>query len=146
MTRGLTFTLTASLLVLAGGLQSCSAGQEHGGGDWIEDDFAAASAASEESGRPILLDLYADWCGPCRTLASEYFTAPEMQEVLGGFVLAKADVDGAEGGRLAQVYGVSAIPCVVITTADGTEIDRIVGLLPTPADYAAALGEILAGI
>ena len=42
----------------------------------------------------------------------------------------------------AQQYAVSAIPCVVIANADGTEIDRIVGTTPTIGDYVQALQEI----
>lgn len=113
---------------------------------WIADDLDSALALAGETGRPVLLDLYADWCGPCRTLGEEYFTSPEMQEVLGRFILARADVDGSEGSVLAARFGADAIPCVVILSPDGTEISRIVGLTPTVAEYRTRLEEILAGI
>ncbi len=139
------------LLCLAAGMTfvgGCGDEASDGGhaGGWIEDDFAAAAESSVTSGRPVLLDLYADWCGPCRTLATSYFPDPSMSSTLSSFVLARADVDGSEGSRLAEIYGVSSIPCVLILAPDGTEYGRITGVMPAVADYKAELERILAGI
>lgn len=140
----------AALLVLIGLPASCACGAGAPGqpaqAGWIADDLDSALALAGETGKPVLLDLYADWCGPCRTLGEEYFTSPEMQEVLGRFVLARADVDGNEGSALASRFGADAIPCVIILSADGTEISRIVGLTPSIEEYRTSLEEILAGI
>lgn len=110
---------------------------------WFENDFDAAAAQAESSGKPLLIDMYADWCGPCRTLSEEYFTSEEMYPVLSSFVLLKIDVDDPDMAQYAQTYNVSSIPCVVIAEADGTEIDRIVGTTPTVAGYVTALEGIL---
>jgi len=106
---------------------------------WIIDDFDAASAEAAASGKPLLVDLYADWCGPCVTLGEQYFTSDEMFPVLSKFVLLRLDVDNPAVAPYAQQYNVSAIPCVVIAQADGTEIDRIVGTTPTIAEYVREL-------
>lgn len=110
---------------------------------WFQDDFDAASAEAEASGKPLLIDMYADWCGPCRTLGEEYFTSEEMSPVLSRFVLLRIDVDNPDMAQYSQRYNVSAIPCVVIAHADGTEIDRIVGTTPTIAGYVTELEGIL---
>lgn len=110
---------------------------------WFHNDFDAASAEAEATGKPLLIDMYADLCPPCRTLSEEYFTSDEMYPVLSSFVLLKIDVDDPDMARYSQRYDVSSIPCVVIAEADGTEIDRIVGTTPTIAGYVTALEGIL---
>ena len=110
---------------------------------WFEDDFDAASAEAAASGKPILIDMYADWCGPCVPLGEQYFTSEEMRPVLSRFVLLRLDVDNPDIALYAQQYNVSAIPCVVIAEADGTEIDRIIGTTPTIGEYVRALESII---
>lgn len=70
----------------------------------------------------VLVDMYAEWCGPCKALS------PILEELSGkieNVTFAKLDVDEAD--EIAQEYGVMSIPCVVIFK-DGKEVSRIVGL------------------
>lgn len=142
--RMMLLVLAAGLPVLGGCGEEAPSGAEAAG--WIEDDFALAAESAVTSGKPVLLDLYADWCGPCRTLATSYFPDPTMSATLSSFVLARADVDGTEGSRLADIYGVSSIPCVLVLAPDGTEYGRITGVTPTVEGYKAELERILGGI
>ncbi len=134
--------LLSGVLIAGIALTGCdSSTSQHAG--WIEDDMDAAMAQAEEEGKPLLIDLYADWCGPCRTLSEQYFPSDELQPVLVNFVLAKIDIDTPSGGEIANRYGVSSIPTIIIAEADGTEIERIVGTTPTAGEYAEALQEIV---
>jgi thiol:disulfide interchange protein len=118
-------------------------GQEAAGElTWFMDDFDAASAEAATSDRPLLIDMYADWCGPCVTLGEQFFTSDEMYSILSNFVLLRLDVDNPEVASYAQRYNVSAIPCVVIAEADGSEINRIVGTTRTVGEYVRALEDI----
>ena len=121
--------------------QTGSGQQQEAAGElaWFMDDFDAASAEAAASEKPLLIDMYADWCGPCVTLGERFFTSDEMYPILSKFVLLRLDVDNPEVASYAQRYNVSAIPCVVIAEADGSEINRIVGTTRTIGEYVRAL-------
>lgn len=74
-----------------------------------------------KSEKPVLLDFYADWCGPCRMLSGEIEDFAEENEE---YKICKLNVD--EVSELAQLYGVLSIPTVVLMK-DGKEVDRFVG-------------------
>ncbi len=67
----------------------------------------------------VLVDFYADWCGPCRMLA------PIMDEIAEQYKVYKVNVDEEE--ELAYKYGIMSIPCV-ISFKDKKEYKRSVGL------------------
>ena len=74
--------------------------------------------------RPVLLDFYADWCGPCRMLAPVLDSiASERDDI----VIAKVNVD--DEPELAAEYGVISIPTLVALRG-GEVVDRSVGARP----------------
>ncbi|HEY6533915.1 MAG TPA: thioredoxin [Acidimicrobiales bacterium] len=77
---------------------------------------------------PVVVDLWAEWCGPCKTLG------PILEQIVdetdGQVVLAKVDVD--QNPQTAQAFQVQSIPAVY-AVADGKIIDGFVGAQPEEA-------------
>ncbi|MGF6494882.1 putative thioredoxin [Luteibacter sp. 621] len=86
----------------------------------FENDVIQASLQT-----PILVDLWAEWCGPCKTLGP--MLEKLAAEYNGAFRLAKIDVDAEQ--QLAAMFGVRSIPTVILIK-DGQMADGFAGALP----------------
>ena len=110
----------------AGGVPRCAAC--HTALPWLtaagDGDFDQVVTAST---LPVLLDLWAPWCGPCRVVAPGVERA--ARELAGRLKAVKVNVD--EAPRVAEHLGVRGIPTLLLLR-DGREIARQVGAVPPP--------------
>jgi thioredoxin 2 len=108
----------------AAGLPRC--GSCHGGLPWIvEADDADFGSVAEQSPVPVLVDFWAEWCGPCRMVSPVLDKLARERE--GAVKLVKVDVDKNPG--LSRRFDVQAIPTLMVII-DGKVAARQAGAAP----------------
>lgn len=96
--------------------------------------FDEAMKKAQEEKKELFADFYAEWCGPCKAMASEVFTLPEVGEYFNShFVCVQIDVDAKENKDIAKKYNVTALPTMVFISREGKELRRIQGGVPPEA-------------
>jgi thioredoxin 1 len=84
----------------------------------------------EISGKiPVLVDFYADWCGPCRMLGPVLEELSGDKDFEGKLKFAKLSTE--QYPELAESNNVQGIPCMIFFK-NGVEVNRIVGFAPKP--------------
>ncbi len=78
-----------------------------------------------KSDKPVLVDFWAEWCGPCRTLGP--ILDEVSTEMADKALVVKVNVD--ENGELAQQYGIRGIPTMIFFK-DGEAAKTLVGIQP----------------
>lgn len=103
--------------------------------------FSEGYAEAQATGRPMLVDVYTDWCGWCKRMDRDVYTKPEVRAALAAwFVPIKLNAESSEAARfegrgftartLAQHFGVNGYPTTLFLRSTGAPITRVPGYVP----------------
>ncbi|RLB42345.1 MAG: cytochrome C biogenesis protein [Deltaproteobacteria bacterium] len=96
--------------------------------------------------KPVIIDFYADWCGPCREMDKTTFRDQRVKALIGKFFPIRVDLtkQSPETKKLVQRFNVRGVPTVVFLRPDGTEVSslRIQAYAP-PYTFASKMAEVL---
>ncbi len=88
-------------------------------------DFAKATAEAKKTGRLMLVDFNATWCGPCQMYKKDVFPTKAFKDATKDVVL--VDIDTDKQPALAKKFKVSGIPDIRFVTPGGREVGKLVG-------------------
>ena len=92
-------------------------------------DFSQALSTAETEQKPIFIDFYTLWCGPCIKYAKEVLSDEEVGQAMNAtFVNLKYNAKKGEGIELAKKYEVYGFPTYLIIDHNGNIIERIINL------------------
>ncbi|HXT62352.1 MAG TPA: thioredoxin [Pyrinomonadaceae bacterium] len=94
----------------------------------VTDETFADDVIEASSSRPVLVDAWAEWCGPCRMIAP--ILDQLAAESAGRYRIAKLNID--ENPRIAAQFSIRSIPTLLIFK-NRKLVDQIVGVQPKPA-------------
>lgn len=98
---------------------------------WVY-DYQKALETAKATGRPMLIDFKADWCGPCKLMDATFWLREDVAAEKTNFVFVKVDTD--RNPVIAAKYNANALPNVLITDPWGNPLINHVGFSPSRAN------------
>ena len=124
--------VTGIVLVVGGIIYLALASQDVGKIEWIPYDQSIIEKTAEEK-KPMIIDFYADWCGPCVAMEKKVFTDPEVIKLSRNVITMRLDLTRSQPfhDEVMRKYQIRGIPTAVFINGQGVEERalRLVGLV-----------------
>ncbi|WP_377115549.1 thioredoxin family protein [Mucilaginibacter litoreus] len=127
------------------GLTNIARGQKTEGIQFFKGTWKQLLVAAQAQNKPIFVDVYTDWCAPCKRMEQEIFVLPEVGEYYNNnFICYRFNAENGEGPALSKKFGITAYPTWLYLSNSGSLQNRRTDYMPAP-DFIeagkAALGQ-----
>lgn len=117
--------------------------------DFKQGTVSEILAMAKEQGKPVMVDVWTDWCVWCVELDNLVYARPEVYEYANNNIINfKIDAEKGEGVDFAKKYSINGFPTILFLDSDGNEIDRLVGYFPAEqfkiymTDYSSGVNTV----
>ncbi len=110
-----------------------------------EHDLGSAQKRALREGKPLFVDIWAEWCPPCQHLRNNVFPSIDAQKALAGYVSVSLMTETRhrlplpENMKVAEHFRVEGYPTLLVLDGKGQELKRHVGAFASGADLKAWL-------
>ena len=103
--------------------------------DFFKGTWSEAVAKAKNENKPVFLDIYATWCGPCKLLKKQTFADKEVAKFYNtNFINVSLDGETGDGEVLAQKYQIPGYPTLIILDNKENPLYATAGFMP-PKDF-----------
>ena len=95
-----------------------------------QDTFEGAMQRARTEGKPIMIDFYADWCGPCKDMEAR--TYPDSNVIAQSQNWVTVKVNGEKRPDVMQAYGVNGYPTLLFAQSNGKPVASTTGYMDAP--------------
>jgi thiol:disulfide interchange protein DsbD len=121
------FKKVMGIIIVVGGIIYLALTSQHVGKiEWISYDQSILEKAAEEK-KPVIIDFYADWCGPCVAMEREVFSDPEVIKLSRNVITMRLDLTRSQPfhDEVMKKYQIRGIPTAVFVNRQGVEEKRL---------------------
>ena len=111
-------------------LMTSAGDEEKKGIEFQKITLEKAKSISKLTGKPIFIDCYTDWCGPCKRMAKTAFVDQKVGELYNSnFINLKVEMEkNSDGREISRMYKINAYPTLLIINGDGKLQKKVVGM------------------